>query len=83
MKQHLSLVSLATLIITALILLLGVGKIRGDVGTGILLSGLFISLTTALFSNKGALKTICLVLVFGVIGIYGIWIFAFYLSLTG
>ncbi|SES12405.1 hypothetical protein [Salipaludibacillus aurantiacus] len=80
MRKYLSLVSLATLIITAIILLLGVGKIRGDIGTGVLISGLFISLGTALFSKKGALKTICLVLVFGIIGVYGVWIVAFYLS---
>lgn len=77
MKKYLSLLSLSSLIITLLILIIGVGKIRGDVGTGILITGLFISLLTALFSNKGALKTISLVLVLGIIGVYGILIFAF------
>ncbi|MRX71083.1 hypothetical protein GJU40_02725 [Bacillus lacus] len=77
MKNYLSLISFTSLIITLLLLVIGAGTLRGDAGTGILLTGVIVSFITALLSNKGALRTISLVSISGILCVYGIWILAF------
>ncbi|WP_027409364.1 hypothetical protein [Anoxybacteroides tepidamans] len=70
MRKHLGKVSIALLILTHIVLAFGYGKIRGDIGTGILIIGVGLSLITALISEKGRWKTISISIVSIVIGVY-------------
>ncbi|ALF10815.1 hypothetical protein [Parageobacillus thermoglucosidasius] len=70
MRKHLGKVSIALLILTHIVLAFGYGKIRGGIGTGILIIGVGLSLITALISEKGRWKTISISIVSIVIGVY-------------
>jgi hypothetical protein len=81
LRKHLGKVSFALLILTFIVLAFGYGKIRGDIGTGILIIGVGLSLITALISEKGRWKTITISIVSIVIGVYAFLIIAFFFGL--
>lgn len=78
MRKHLAKASIALLILTFIVLAFGYGKIRGDIGTAILIIGVGLSLITALISEKGRWKTISISIVSIVIGVYAFLTIAFF-----
>jgi hypothetical protein len=83
LRKHLGKVSFALLILTFIVLafVYDNSKIRGDIGTGILIIGVGLSLITALISEKGRWKTITIIIVSIVIGVYAFLIIAFFFGL--
>jgi hypothetical protein len=80
LRKHLGKVSFALLILTFIVLAFGYGKIRGDIGTAILIIGVGLSLITALISEKGRWKTISISIISIVIGAYAYMIIAMFLG---
>jgi 4-amino-4-deoxy-L-arabinose transferase-like glycosyltransferase len=81
LRKRLGKVSIALLILTFIVFAFGVGKIRGDIGTAILIIGVGLSLITALISEKGRWKTISISIVSIVIGVYAFLIIGYFFAL--